>query len=1172
MTERTVFHDPTGRRRRWLLRLAAVLGGIAIVVSAVFVLSLIFLPVFPASPQESESVRRAFIPGLPHLAARALRERHFLLGQARRALLKRIAGDERHGTQRAPDSTASNGIVAAFYATWQETGLHSLRANAPHITHLLPVWLTLTGDGMALDFRDWDPALTPHNLEVVSIARQNHIQIWPVLSNAEKKIFDSERAHRLLSSPAGQNALALSLRDWLRARHFQGINVDFENLDEKDNAQVPMFLNRLRQALEPAGLGVSCDIQSTDETLDWKTIAAPCDFVIIEGYDEHAMLDEPGPISSMDWYRDVLDRAVRNVPPEKIVIGLGNYAYDWPEIGSSRRGRVHGSGEAESMTYLEAVLRARDRRPGEAPDSVVNFDPEALNPTYNYQDDAGKEHEVWLLDGVTAGNQLRLARAQGVRRFALWVLGSEDPSLWTMLQGATRDTLPGIEGLRTIEFPYDVEFLGDGEVLSVAEHPKTGHRELDVDPATGICTDERYIDYPTSFVLRRTGYQPHELAITFDDGPYDPWTDVILDSLRALGVRATFFVIGQNADRDPDALQRMWAEGHEIGNHTFTHPNLGDCSPARTRLELVATQRSIESILGRSTRLFRPPYNADAEPTSAEEVKPIEIASDLGYLTVGEYLDPQDWELREELPDGHTRARTADDIARSVMEEVHTGHGNTILLHDGGGDRSRTAAALRLFVTPLEREGFAFVTVSQLLQTTRVQVMPPINPHDELLIGGDRIAFNTLYSLEAFLHFAFLAGIALGAARVLFIITLALIARARERRRVAEAAPPAATPSVSVLIAAYNEHAVIGRTVHAVLASDPPPLEVIVVDDGSTDGTSEALTKEAGADPRVHLVRQSNQGKAAALNHALARARGEIVVCLDADTLFLPDTISTLTRHFADAKVAAVAGNVRVGNRVNLLTYWQAIEYITSQNLDRRAFAFLNAVPVVPGACGAWRRRAMQDVGGLRSDTLAEDMDLTWRLRRAGWRIANEPRALAYTEAPETLSALLRQRFRWAFGTLQCLWKHRRALGRYGAFGAVMLPTLWLFQIFFPVLSPLVDVQVMITVGRFLQTWFTQSLLTQEWQPMPAALGMLNHVAFMYAFFLLIELLGAAVAFVLDGERLRLLWWVFWQRFVYRQIMYAVVLRSVQTAAGGLRATWGKLERRGTASSTAHHR
>jgi len=1154
MTDRNVFHDPSGRRRRWLLRFAAVAGGFGIIVSAVFVLSLVFLPAFPPTPAVPEAVRHAFAPGIPKVGPREQRMRRFLLGRARQTLLRRITTEERERAKALPASPPAGGMVVAFYATWQETGLHSLRANAGSITHLMPAWLTLTGDGSGIDDRDWDPTLTPHNLEVVGIARSHHIQIWPVLSNAQKRVFDTQRARKMLHSEDAQDKLIDDLKDWLKQRDFQGINIDLEAIPDADLPLIPRFLDRMRKVFGPAGLGVSCDIQSTNDQLDWKAITAACDFVIIEGYDQHAMVDQPGPISSMSWFRTQLDRAVKELPPGKWVMGLGNYAYDWGE----------GQVEAEPLTYLEAVLRARDRRRGEAPDSVVNFDPEALNPTYNYVDDAGKDHEVWMLDGVTAGNQLHLAHSLGVRRYAMWVLGSEDPSVWSLLSAAVSDSLPGLEGLKTIQFPYDVEFLGDGEILSVAEHPKTGHRDIDIDRASGICTDERYQDYPTSFVLSRTGYQPKELAITFDDGPFPQWTSDILDSLKALNVEATFFVIGQNADRWPDLVQRMWDEGHEIGNHTFTHPNLGDCSNGRTRLELVATQRSIEAILGRSTRLFRPPYNADAEPTSAEEVRPIEIASDLGYAVVGEYLDPQDWNLTEDLPDGGTRRKTSTDIAQAVMSDVKSGHGNTILLHDGGGDRSRTAASLRLFVTPLREQGYTFVTVSQLMGTTRDQVMPAVNPNDKLLIGGDRIAFNTLYSIEAFLNFAFLSAIALGTARVLMIVTLALIARRREKK------PPAGTPpaqDVSVLIAAYNEHAVIARTVHAVLDSVPPPLEVIVVDDGSTDGTEEALRAAVGSDRRVRIVRQTNQGKAAALNTALALASSEIVVCLDADTVFERETIARLTRHFVDPRVAAVAGNVKVGNRVNLLTYWQAIEYITSQNLDRRAFAFLNAVPVVPGACGAWRRDAMRAVGGLRSDTLAEDMDLTWRLRRADWRIANEPSALAFTEAPQTLDALLRQRYRWAFGTLQCLWKHRAALGRYGAFGCVMMPTLWLFQILYPVLSPIVDLQITITLFRFCQTWFTQSLLTREWQPLPAALAMLNHVAFMYAFFLLIELFGAGIAFLLDRERMRLLWWVFWQRFVYRQIMYAVVIRSVQTAIGGLRAGWGKLERRGTVAS-----
>jgi poly-beta-1,6 N-acetyl-D-glucosamine synthase len=372
---------------------------------------------------------------------------------------------------------------------------------------------------------------------------------------------------------------------------------------------------------------------------------------------------------------------------------------------------------------------------------------------------------------------------------------------------------------------------------------------------------------------------------------------------------------------------------------------------------------------------------------------------------------------------------------------------------------------------------------------------------------------------------------------------------------------------VSVLIPAFNERAVIARTVRAVLVGLEPPLEVIVVDDGSSDGTGDEVARIAADEPRVRLVRQENAGKATALNRAIALASGDVLVCLDADTLFTPETLPRLTRHFGDPQVGAVAGNVRVGNRVNLWTLWQSIEYVVSQNVDRRAYALLNAVTVVPGAVGAWRREAVVRAGGFVADTLAEDMDLTWRLRRAGWRIVNESDAIGFTEAPDSLRALFKQRFRWTHGTLQCLWKHRDALGRYGWFGRVALPGLWLFQIAYQVLSPIIDLQVVWTLCKVGQSCLSSALLTRDWQPLPQATESFTGIATLFVFFFLLELAGALVAYRLDRGRTRDLWWLFWQRFVYRQVMYAVVLKSIRQAIVGRRAGWGKLERKGTAQA-----
>jgi cellulose synthase/poly-beta-1,6-N-acetylglucosamine synthase-like glycosyltransferase len=355
---------------------------------------------------------------------------------------------------------------------------------------------------------------------------------------------------------------------------------------------------------------------------------------------------------------------------------------------------------------------------------------------------------------------------------------------------------------------------------------------------------------------------------------------------------------------------------------------------------------------------------------------------------------------------------------------------------------------------------------------------------------------------------------------------------------------------------------VIAQTISSLLASDYPAFEIIVVDDGSLDRTSAVARERFGGEPRVRLFTKSNGGKAEALNFGLKRARGEVIVALDADTIFQPETVSTLARRFDDPRVGAVAGNAKVGNRINLVTCWQALEYITSQNLDRRAFAALDCITVVPGAVGAWRREMLDRVGGFTSDTLAEDQDLTLRVRRLGYRIGYEERAVAWTEAPDTVRGLGKQRFRWSFGTLQCMWKHRDALfrPRYGALGLIAMPNVWVFQILFPLLSPVMDLTLLWTL--------VSAALERLEHPAEYAVTNLGQVLFYYALFLAADSLAAAFAFLLEKrEEWSLLWWLFLQRFCYRQVMYYVMIKSVVTAARGAMVGWGKLERKATVTA-----
>ncbi len=1158
MSYNAIFFDSTHRRWWWIKRLGTLLGLFAVVTVSLWLVSLFTAPLLPGLP----GITAPSIAALKRSLGRTIRlPRHqtrleqYLLKRDRARLLAQIARDQEIRRARAALPPIQGGnIVAAFYAPWQETGVHSLKANASRMTHLLPAWVHLQADGKGLDFRDWDPAITPLTNKVVEIARENNLNIVPVFSNAQMSDFDSKRLHLFLSNPQLQDAVIQQLLRWVRANRFQGINVDFENLLPEDNALYLPFLQRLKTAFGST-LIVSTDLESS-RPLNWRAISSVCDFVVVMAYDEHSETSKPGPIASMDWYRrGVLARAIRSIPREKLVIGLANYGYDWME----------GREWAEPMTYQNAVIVAEKYHEGEKPEDIVDFDDKALNPTFSYVDDDGKQHEVWFLDAVTAANQWLIAQSYAPRGIAVWVLGSTDPSIWTFIHRGHFNERPNMGMLRDVSFPYDVDFEGEGEIAHVEANPSPGSRSLEIDPKTGLALDESYHRFPKSFVISRTGYKPMMIALTIDDGPSVPYTAQILDELERLHVKATFFLIGQNSERYPSLVRRIWNEGHEIGNHSFTHPNTGAISERQAKLELTATQRVFQTLLHRSTLLFRPPYNADAEPTTVEEVRPIVIASELNYITVLEFIDSQDWNIDTfvQLPDGTARHRNADDMLQTVLAQIASEKGSNILLHDGGGDRSQTVKLIPMLVQELTKRGYKFVTISDLLDVTRDDVNPPLKNTDRLMMAmtaSDRVVFEAIYLFEFFLRIAFITGIILGVARVFFVTLLALIAKYKEKRAKFD---EQYHPSVTVVIAAFNEEKVIARTIRAVLASRYEPLDVVVVDDGSKDQTSAEVIRGFGDNPKVRLLSQENGGKASALNRGIAEAAGEVIIALDADTIFARNTITKLIRHFADPLVGAVAGNVKVGNRVNPLTYWQSIEYVTSQNLDRRAYAVLNSVTVVPGAVGAWRRQAIMLAGGYATDTMAEDMDLTWRIRRIGYRVDTDSDAIGYTEVPDSFRTLFRQRFRWAFGTLQCLWKHRRAVGRYGWFGRVMIPSLWLFQVVFQTLSPLIDLQILWTLGNVVHAWM-RGRMVGDWQPLPQAMASLYLVGFMYALFFVVELIGSFVAFRLDREDWRVLVWLFWQRFLYRQLMYAVLLKSLKTAFSGIRAGWGKLDRKGT--------
>ncbi|MFG2426212.1 glycosyltransferase [Streptomyces sp. NPDC048590] len=616
-----------------------------------------------------------------------------------------------------------------------------------------------------------------------------------------------------------------------------------------------------------------------------------------------------------------------------------------------------------------------------------------------------------------------------------------------------------------------------------------------------------------------------KIVLTFDDGPDPVWTPRVLDELKKYHAHGVFFVTGTMASRYPALVKRMVDEGHEVGLHTFNHPDLSFQSTSRIDWELSQNQLVLAGAAGVRTSLFRPPYSSFSDAMDNESWPVTQYIGSRGYLTVVNNTDSEDWKR----PGVH-----------AIIERATPKHGKgaIILMHDSGGDRSQTVTALGRFLPKMQERGYDFTNLTSALGAPSAHT-----PATGLALWKGK-AFIGAVKISENITGVLVVGLAaigvLVMVRFGLMLLLSFLHARKVRRKNFSWGEPFTRP-VSVLVPAYNERECIEATVRSLVASDYP-IEVIVIDDGSTDGTADLV--EAMWIPNVRVVRQRNAGKPAALNNGIANARYDIVVMMDGDTVFEPSTVRELVQPFADHRVGAVAGNAKVGNRDSLIGAWQHIEYVMGFNLDRRMYDLLGCMPTIPGAVGAFRRDALDRIGGMSEDTLAEDTDVTMALHRDGWRVVYAENARAWTEAPESVQQLWSQRYRWSYGTMQAIWKHRRAVvekGPSGRFGRVGLPFVSLFMVVAPLLAPLIDVFLLYGLvfgptGKTVAAWF----------------GVL-----------LVQAVCAAYAFRLDRERMTHLISLPLQQVLYRQLMYVVLLQSWITALTGGRLRWQKLRRTG---------
>ncbi len=1102
----SIFKDLTGRRARAVRLLVALGAAAAVGLSGAFLVSIL-----PASGvlEKKDDAPLHGAPAAP--SARELKAREKAYKREATDLKKLVESAQRVQHKRPPGSNLAP-VLAAFVVNWDPASLRSLAAHAGQLTHVMPEWVRLTKGGQLAVEED---------ARVAPLAA--HLELTPTVQNFADGSFQRSLALPIIHTPAARAEAAARLLKLCQDRGYAGLNLDLEALEPRDAPDFAAFVEALWAALHPQGFLLSVDVPAEPSALPARRLAAASDFLVLMAYDLHAASDEPGPISTPGWVSKWAATWLRMVPAEKLVVALGAYGYDWKLDAEG-----DSAGAAEELSFDAALVLAREN---EVP---IEWDAHAMQPFFEYDDDAAHEkHKVWFLDAPSAAATLGELSQLKLRGTAVWRLGAEDGKLFDLFArppaprlfdaSAARAALDG-----TIPHdPADVGIIGVGELLRVKAEPRPGRRVVSWD-AAGQLAGADYKETPSGYILeRRGGKLPGKVALTFDDGPDPVWTPRILDLLKQRGLHATFFLIGENAQAHPELVKRLLAEGHMIGNHTYTHPDLTQVSPLREQLELNATARLLEWITGAHPLLFRPPFHSDEALDEAPVAQSIARAAALGYLTLGHDIDPEDFDQRDPKV-----------IVDRVLAKARLG--SVVLLHDGGGNRSATLAALPAILDGFAAQGISVVAAEELLGLSREALLPPAGKAN--LSGTDGFVFSLLWGLRAFGVFAF--GIALGllAFRSVLLGIFAPIQARRARRAGPQQPPPGLT--VSVVVPGYNEETVIVRTVRSLLEQEPPILEVVCVDDGSTDRTLAVLHEAFDGNERVRIFGKVNGGKSSALNLGFGEARGEVVVALDSDTIFTPDTVARLCAPFADPRVAAVAGNAKVGNRVNRLTRWQALEYVTAQNLERRAWDLLGAVPVVPGAVGVWRRAAVLEAGGFHEDTLAEDTDLTLRLISAGHRIVYAEHALAYTEAPETARALLKQRFRWTFGVLQACWKHKGKLFRPsgGVLGWLILPAFVVYQFFVPLLAPLVDFLLVVSLLR----------------------GRPGETLGYYLLFFAVDLAMCCVAVALEGEDFGLLLGLFVQRVAYRQLLWVALVKSLWSALIGFAVGWGKLARTGT--------
>ena len=453
-------------------------------------------------------------------------------------------------------------VRAGFYVNWDVQSFYSLKDHIDKMTMVMPEWLFIPDNA--------DTVMTDIDIRALNLMKSHGVKITPMISNYFNQKWNAKNASRIIGSKEKRDKFIASVIRVLNKYKFNGVNVDLESVDQKDQKNLIIFQKELYYALHKRGYTVSQDITPFDQTYSVSELQKYNDNIVLMAYDLHYFTSYAGPITDPKWIEKILDAYTEQVPAQKIILGLAAYGYDWPE-----------GDEAEDITYSEAIERASEN------EAKVVYDIKSNNLTFNFNDDNDVKHSVWFTDAAYAYNTIRLSEDHGIAGVALWRLGGEDSRIWKFynldLNSAALDKTPfNFNSLKDIRGSDNLDFQGEGEILDIVATPNDGKIQMDYDSDQKNIKSENYVQLPSTYIIKKYGKAgPKQIVLSFDDGPDSKYTPQVLDILKKENIHAAFFVIGVNAENNLELIKRIYDEGHEIGNHTFLHPNLAVISNER---------------------------------------------------------------------------------------------------------------------------------------------------------------------------------------------------------------------------------------------------------------------------------------------------------------------------------------------------------------------------------------------------------------------------------------------------------------------------------------------------------------------------------------------------------------------------------------------------------------